>query len=185
MKIKVKNRSPRTVCYSIPEINIKRKFAPGEEKEIEQSEIEKLSYSKGGKQILSKYLFINDKDFVEAVCDTELEPEYWLTEEEVKDLIINESLDRFLDVLDYAPSGVIDLIKLLAISIPMTDIQKIDALKKATGGYDVSTVLRHKREAEEVDTDENVSETRGKRRRVAIDESITNDLPNYNVVNRK
>ena len=43
MKIKVKNRSSLSVGYTIPEDNISRTFAPGETKNIEQSEIEKLS----------------------------------------------------------------------------------------------------------------------------------------------
>lgn len=185
MKIKVKNRSSLSVGYTIPEDNISRTFAPGETKNIEQSEIEKLSYQPGGAKIIKKYLFIDDKDFVEEVANTTLEPEYWMTEDGVKTLILEESLDRFLDVLDWAPEGVIELIKSFGVTLPMTDVNKIDALKKKTG-YDINAVLRHQREAlEEDEASETKVETRGKRRRVAIDEFAGNDLPNYNVVNRK
>ena len=184
MKIKVKNRSSLSVGYTIPEDNITRTFSPGESKNIEQSEIEKLAYQPGGKNLIKKYLFIDDQAFVEEVCDTNLEPEYWMTEDGIKKLILEESLDRFLDVLDFAPEGVVELIKSFGVSLPMTDVKKIDALKKKTG-YDISAVLRHNKEATEEET-ETAAEKPARGRRVQmnpVDEAT--GLPNYNVINRK
>ena len=47
-----------------------------------------------------------------------------------------------MDCLDFAPEGIIDLIKHLAIQLPMTDTEKCKALKDKTG-YDVLAALAH------------------------------------------
>nr|DAG21583.1 MAG TPA: hypothetical protein [Caudoviricetes sp.] len=52
------------------------------------------------------------------------EPEYNMSEAQVKELILNGSLDAFLDALDFAPLGVIDLIKDLSVKLPISDIHK-------------------------------------------------------------
>ena len=40
--MKIKNRSASTVVYSIPEMNVRRRFAPGEIKTVSKEEIESL-----------------------------------------------------------------------------------------------------------------------------------------------
>ena len=51
----VKNRSAGTVVYRIPEDGIRRSFAPGETKRIKFSELEKLTYRQGGRNLLADY----------------------------------------------------------------------------------------------------------------------------------
>ena len=63
-------------------------------------------------------------------------------EEQIVDLIKNGSLDAFLDCLDYAPVGVIDLLKKYAVSLPMNDIKKRQALKEKTG-FDVDVAIKN------------------------------------------
>ena len=58
-----------------------------------------------------------------------VQPEYFMNEAQIKELLISGSLEAFLDCLDYAPTGVIDLVKELAIKIPLADYDKKDALK--------------------------------------------------------
>ena len=53
-----------------------------------------------------------------------------MSEQDVIDALNNATLDEFLDILDFAPQGVIDLIKKLSIEIPMVDIAKRKALKE-------------------------------------------------------
>ena len=48
----VKNRSSSVVVYRIPEDNLRREFAPGETKRIPFSELEKLTYQQGGREML-------------------------------------------------------------------------------------------------------------------------------------
>jgi hypothetical protein len=64
------------------------------------------------------------------------EPEYYMNEQQIIDLLKTGPLDQFLDCLDYAPLGVIDLIKKYAVSLPLSDYEKRQALKSKTG-FDV------------------------------------------------
>ena len=137
----VKNRSASMVVYRIPEDGIRREFAPGESKKIYYSELEKLSYQSGGRALMANFLQIED-EAVTNNLNIHTEAEYYMSEDQIVDLINNGSLDAFLDCLDYAPVGVIDLLKKYAVAIPMNDIQKRKALKEKTG-FDVDVAIRN------------------------------------------
>ena len=137
----VKNRSASMVVYRIPEEGIRREFAPGESKKIHYSELEKLSYQSGGRMLMANFLQIEDESVTDNL-NIHTEAEYYMSEEQIIDLIKNGSLDAFLDCLDYAPVGVIDLLKKFAVSLPMNDIKKRQALKEKTG-FDVDVAIRN------------------------------------------
>ena len=137
----VKNRSSSVVVYRIPESNLRREFQPGETKKIPFGELEKLTYQQGGREMLEQFLQIVDED-VTSNLNVHREVEYDMSEAQVADLLRNGSLDAFLDALDFAPIGVIDLIKALAIKLPLTDLNKRKALKEKTG-FDVDKALVH------------------------------------------
>lgn len=177
--LKVKNRSASLAVYSIPEINIRREFAPGETKNITYGELEKLSYQPGGRAIMQNFLQIIDP---EATGDLGInrEPEYDLSEQQIVDLMTKGSLDAFLDCLDFAPVGVIDLIKKFSVSLPLNDIDKRDALKKKTG-FDVTVALANmQKEKEDIDT----PAVENKERRVKTESAPEGrrTTPKYNVV---
>jgi hypothetical protein len=177
--LKVKNRSASLAVYSIPEINIRREFAPGETKNITYGELEKLSYQPGGRTIMQNFLQIIDP---EATGDLGInrEPEYDLSEQQIVDLMTKGSLDAFLDCLDFAPVGVIDLIKKFSVSLPLNDIDKRDALKKKTG-FDVTVALANmQKEKEDMDT----PAVENKERRVKTESAPEGrrTTPKYNVV---
>ena len=177
--LKVKNRSASLAVYSIPEINIRREFAPGETKNITYGELEKLSYQPGGRAIMQNFLQIIDP---KATGDLGInrEPEYDLSEQQIVDLMTNGSLDAFLDCLDFAPVGVIDLIKKFSVSLPLNDIDKRDALKKKTG-FDVTVALANmQKEKEDMDT----PTVENKERRVKTESAPEGrrTTPKYNVV---
>lgn len=138
---KVKNRSTSMVVYKIPETNIRREFQPGEVKSIPYGELEKLTWVSGGREILENFLQILEEDVTNGL-NLRREPEYNMSEEQVKKLLLTGSLDAFLDALDFAPMGVIDLIKSLAVSLPLQDLNKRQALKRVTG-FDVDAALAH------------------------------------------
>lgn len=177
--LKVKNRSASLAVYSIPEINIRREFAPGETKNITYGELEKLSYQPGGRAIMQNFLQIIDP---EATGDLGInrEPEYDLSEQQIVDLMTNGSLDAFLDCLDFAPVGVIDLIKKFSVSLPLNDIDKRDALKKKTG-FDVTVALANMQKEKE---DMNTPTVENKERRVKTESAPEGrrTIPKYNVV---
>lgn len=137
---KVKNRSTSISVYNIPELGIRREFAPGEIKKIAESELTKLTYQPGGDYLLSNFLqiFANDEEREDLGVKAEIE--YNMSEQDVINLIKEGSLDSFLDCLDFAPVGVIDLIKKYSIMIPLTDYDKRKALLQKTG-YDVDKIL--------------------------------------------
>lgn len=137
----VKNRSSSMVVYRIPETNLRREFAPGETKRIPFGELEKLTYQSGGRELLENFLQILEEE-VTTNLNVHRELEYDMSEAQVRDLLLTGSLDAFLDALDFAPIGVIDLIKSMAVTLPLTNLQKRKALKDKTG-FDVDKALMH------------------------------------------
>lgn len=144
---RVKNRGASTVVYKIADKGIRREFQPGQILNISAEELEELTFQPGGTMILSQFLQILDLEGIQT-ARIKTEPEYHMSEQDVAKLITSGSLDAFLDALDFAPIGVIDLIKKLSISIPMVDIQKRKALKEKTG-FDVEAALKHQEEDKE------------------------------------
>ena len=163
----VKNVSAGNVIYRIPEINVRREFVPGEVKKgISFEELEKLTYQAGGRELLANYLQIVDKKVLQDLGVT-TEPEYFYTEEKIINIMKNGTLDEFLDLLDFAPIGRLDLIKKFAVSLPLTDTVKIEHILKKTG-FDVSKAIRMDKADKAVE--QTVAPAKGNRRRVAIDE---------------
>ena len=108
-------------------------------KGFKYSELEKLSYQSGGRALMANFLQITDEKVTESL-NIHTEPEYYMSEQQIVDLIKTGSLDAFLDCLDYAPVGIIDLLKRYAVSLPMTDTQKRRALQEKTG-FDVTKAI--------------------------------------------
>lgn len=151
----VKNRSASMVVYKIPEEGIRREFAPGETKRISYGELEKLSYQSGGRSLMTNFLQITDDEVINNL-NIHAENEYFISEEQIIDLLKTEgNMDAFLDCLDYAPVGVIDLIKQFAVSLPLNSLEKRQAIKEKTG-FDVNQALQHIEE-EKLESKEEVS----------------------------
>ena len=176
----VKNRSAGVACYKVPELGVRRSFQPGEVKKISAEELEKLTYRPGGMAILSNFLQIQDAEAI-AKVGLKPQPEYHMSEQDIVKLMKDGSLDEFLDCLDFAPPGVIDLIKKLSVSLPMTDFQKVNALKAKTG-FDAAAALKHEMESKEDEGENTILKTT--ERRVKKDEvpAGRRTAPKYNVV---
>ena len=96
--IKIKNRSASQVIYSIPEIGIRREFAPGEIKNIPHDELEKLTWQAGGREILTSFLQVMGSKEIEEL-GIHAEPEYHMNETQIIELLKSGSFDAFLDCL--------------------------------------------------------------------------------------
>ena len=186
-KIKITNRSNTTAGYTLPEINLSRWLAPGESREIDADELQKLAYQPGGQQLIDEYFLIHDTEEAQMISPlTSKEPEYFLDAEGVKRLLQSGSLDEFLDCLDFAPEGVLDLIKDLSISLPCTDMRKLEAYQNKTGINLIKIIEANKPEPGE-------EQPTPLKRRVAIhsEEQVEEEAPTrrvqpkYNVINRK
>ena len=140
--ITVKNRGTGSVVYTVPDMGIRREFSPGEVKRnLDAEEIQKLIFVPGGKKIIEKYLMISDKELLEEL-GLETEPEYFYDESSVKILLESGTMDQLLDCLDFAPTGVLDLIKKVAVDTRLNNMEKREAIKKALS-FDITKAIEN------------------------------------------
>lgn len=130
--VNVTNRDSGYVGYAIPDRGIRRNFAPGETKKISIDELKELSYLPGGEFTLRELLVVGDSNALDSL-NIEVEPEYFYTEEQIKDILFYGSLDQLEDTLNFAPEGVINLIKQIAVEEKLPDVRKRDMISKMTG----------------------------------------------------
>ena len=167
----VKNRSASTVIYSIPEMNnLRREFRPGEIKSVTGSELIQLSYRPGGRRIIENYLLINNEEVLDGL-NMEVEPEYKLDEAGVVKLLKDGSEDQLIDCLNFAPEGVKDLVKAVALAMPLHDLNKCKIIKDMLG-YDVLFV-RSTNEQIAKESGAEAAPAPAKKRRVASTSSAT------------
>lgn len=159
--IKVTNRDNGSVGYKILDLGVNRQFMKNETKEIPMEELRKLSYQPGGLYILENCLVIDNDEAIEELLHG-VEPEYKYTEKDVVYILTEASLDEFLDCLDFAPAGVIDMIKTKAVDIRLNDVNKRQALLAKTG-FNVTKAIEIKDEAEK-----EMEEDDAPKRRVAV-----------------
>ncbi|MBO5179905.1 MAG: hypothetical protein J6B87_06130 [Clostridia bacterium] len=156
--IKVRNRNKGTVGYTIPDLgNLHRNFQPGETKEVSMDELRKLSWIPGGDVMLKDYLIIENEEALRELISS-VEPEYYYTEEDIIKLLQTGTMDQFMDCLEFAPEGTIELVKDLAVKLELNDIQKRDAILKRTG-FNVTSAININKESE-IDNNEEENKTR-------------------------
>lgn len=183
--IKVKNRDCGTVSYTVPELHVTRLFQKGEIKEIPYNELQQLAYTIGGKVLLKECLIIENEDALNVLVGG-VEPEYFYTEEDVKTLLLTGSLEQLEDCLDFAPSGVVDLVKDYAVKLEINDIAKRNAILKSTG-FNVTKAIEINHTSQEND---DVAEEKVRRAAPIKKESAASaaptrrTTPKYNVVKR-
>lgn len=141
----VTNRSAGRVAYALPELGIQaRTFEPSETKQISEKELQALSYIPGGSALIRDYLQIKDEVVREELIG-HTEPEYNMSAADVKKLILTGTMDEWLDCLDFAPEGVIDLVKQISIELPLTDTNKMNSFKEKKG-YDLARAIQIRQE---------------------------------------
>lgn len=161
--IKVINKHRGSVGYQIPELGIRRKFYPKEDKNISFDELERLSFIPGGDVILKEFLEITDEDAVMELFNKHSEPEYHYSEQDIKKLLTSGTLDQFLDCLDFAPEAVKDTIKSMAVDLPLNDMSKRQAILDKLG-FDVTKAIEIKNTKYDGETEETI-ETKASGRR--------------------
>ena len=178
----VKNRGAGYVTYRIPEDGIRRSFAPGEVKTISFEELEKLTYQAGGMAILTKYLQVQDIETINKF-NMRVEPEYHMSEKDVANVMMSGSLDAFLDMLDFAPVAVIDLVKDMSVKLPLVDMAKRKALKEKTG-FDVDAALKHIEEDKEDEQGTILKQTGERRVKTEEVPAGRRTAPKYNIISK-
>lgn len=173
-KVKVVNRKGNgIVCYTIPDMgNLQRVYQDGEQKIITYEELRKLSYIPGGDVILNDYLIIKDRQILEELNMTP-EREYFYTKEDIVRLMTEGSLDEFLDCLDFAPEGVKESIKNIAVELPLNDVAKRQAIQEKLG-FNVTNAIENLKIVEE-----NIVEKKETmKRRAAVPSNSDSDTSN-------
>lgn len=186
--VSVRNRDRGAVGYTLDN-NFHRNFESGETKKVPYKELVALQYAPGGECILENFLVIEDKEVLEALNMT-VEPEYFYTEADVRKLLLdNNNMDAFMDFLDFAPEGAIEIAKDIAIKEQIPDVRKRDAISQKTG-LNINNAIM----VNEIMNEDEAEEEAPKERRVKKEESKTesNDtskptrrVPQYNVVDKK
>ena len=131
--VKVRNRNNGTTGYQLHDSNVQRRFEIGQTKDISLGELKELSYIPGGEYILKNLLVIEDAEALKAL-NLDVEPEYFYDEKKIRELLFNyDNLDAFLDFLDFAPSGALEIAKQIAVNEEVPDTRKREALSEKTG----------------------------------------------------
>lgn len=178
-EIEVTNRDRGSVGYIIPDLgNLNRQFESGETKTITFEELEKLSWVPGGKYILDNCLVIHDEEAISELLN-KVEPEYYYSKEDIEKLLTTGSIEEFLDCLDFAPDGVKNLVKDMAMALPLNDVVKRKAILDKLG-FDVTKALELKAIAE---PEKEATET--SKRRVATPSKTTEAAPARRVIIKK
>ena len=136
----VTNRNNGYTGYQIPDTGVSRNFAPGESKRISKEELMQLSYIEGGEYLLKNYLIVNNDKTLEEL-NISVQPEYYYTEEEIKELLTTGSLDQLEDTLNFAPDGVIEIIKDMAVKTELPDTRKRKMISEKTG-FNIDNAIR-------------------------------------------
>lgn len=185
--IKVTNRFNGSIGYTIRDLNnLSRVFAPGETKEITMEELRKLSWETGGRTLINDYLIIQDEDALQEILGNP-EPEYYYTEEDVRDLLENQSLDALKDCLDFAPRGTVDLVKKIAVELPLNDVAKRKAILDMTGFNVTSAVEINEETREEQPVNQGFRRLDTKSEEKSVEKISTRRVPTnnkYKVVNK-
>lgn len=157
--VKVLNRFLGQTTYIIPELHVRRTFQRGAEQEVPFKELQYLKYQAGGEEMLRNILMIKDAEALEKLVG-EVEPEYHYTEKDIENLLLNGSLEQLEDALDFAPLGVIELIKEKAVSLKISDINKRDAITKKTE-FNITKAINNIELEKQAETQENENENNG------------------------
>lgn len=154
--VRVTNRDNGHVGYRIPDMNnLVRDFSANETKNITVEELKKLAYISGGPTLIRDYLVIEDPEVVEEILG-DVEPEYYYNEEDVKKLLLNGSLDELKDCIEFAPKGTVDLVKQLAVELPVNDITKRKAILDMTGFNVDAAIMINEETKDEIETTQKV-----------------------------
>ena len=131
-RVKVVNRTSGSLAYKIDTLRVTRHWRkPGDYLNISIAELLELKTVRGGQSLLENYVIIEDKEALSVLFpDQELEPEYNYGLKEIEFLLYEADTEQLLDALDFAPKGVLDLIKAKSAEKLPNTTAKIEAINK-------------------------------------------------------
>lgn len=185
-KVVVRNRTSGSVGYTIPSLRVRRDFSPpgkaGDFNYVPVNELIELTTVPGGMYTLLNLLIIEDEEARQEVLGIEIAPEYNYSEKEIDFILHQGTKEQLLDCLDFAPIGVLELIREMAIRELPNDISKIEAINNK---FKIDVFKLHQKLTDiETDSGNTTTEETGRRSQpVEIAKADTDKkLPKYNVV---
>lgn len=184
-KVAVRNRTEGIVSYAIPSLRILRTWNKvGDILYIPKEELIEALTIPGGRYTIEHLLVIEDTEVRLEVLGREMEPEYFYSEKEIDSLLHGGSIEQFLDCLDYAPDGVLSLIKEKSIRKLPDSTAKIEAINRK---FKISLNVLHNNYSAQDDEGVKTEEISGRARRaqpIGAQEVEKPKVPTYNVTNR-
>lgn len=183
-KVPVRSRARGKVVYIIDALRVRRVWEkPGDVINISIDELVELRTVKGGQTLLDKYLVVEDDEAITMLYDYELPPEYKYGEAEIDYLLHAGTNEQLFDALDYAPEGVLQMIRAMAIKNKPDTTAKVEAINKKFN-IDLLTVIKN---AEDNGDSDNNSETTQARRSAPVELSPEQkkSTSKYKVVDKK
>ena len=186
-RVKVVNRASGSLAYKIDTLRVARHWRkPGDYLNISIAELLELKTVKGGQSLLENYVIIEDEEALSVLFpDQELEPEYKYGVKEIEVLLYEADTEQLLDALDFAPKGVLDLIKSKSAEKLPNTTAKIEAINKKFK-IDLNKVNEFYQEKEI--KEESPEPTRRRRTAPIVEtEGLKKEtsLPKYNVVKKE
>lgn len=178
-KVKVTNRSNATVILRVPDRHFRAELNPGETRPLTYGDILDVAARPGGRALIYNFLLIHSQQVIREGLNLKEEPEYWLTEEKLLEWMPVCSLDEFKDALNFAPEGVKDLIKKYAVSMPLKDTDKRDAIKEFLN-FDVNMAISNNEKSKDTSSD---LTNNNKRRSSSVSFEVPNETNETNETN--
>ena len=134
--IPVRNRNNGTTSYRLPNSKADKTWTTnGQVMNIPYGELYELRNAPGGEYILSNLLIVEDEEALNEL-NMSVEPEYYMTKEQIRDLLFDTSantMDKLEDFLNFAPAGAIEIAKEIAVKEQIPDVRKRKLITKMTG----------------------------------------------------
>ena len=148
--ITLRNFTSNTVVYRTPSTRVRRELPAGGSIKVTAGEIREMMYDKGCADILRNYVQICNKSLAleVGVSEDSYENEYNWTFTDIKNCLLNGSIEELADAMDFAPDGIKEAILTEAINLEIPDVRKRDIISKAMN-RDVSGMIINKRKIEE------------------------------------
>ena len=133
-EVKIRNRNGSVVGYQIPDEGINRQFQINEVKTIPADELQKLQYVPGGDYLLRHAFVVEDEEMLEDL-NIAVEPEYFYTEDDIKRILMEGTLDELEDFLNFATDGGLEIAKNFAVKMELPDVRKRKMISEKTGFF--------------------------------------------------
>ena len=182
-KVLVTNRSGGSVGYTIDSLRVSRTFEkPGDFNFISVDELIELTTVPGGLRMLNDLLIIGNEEAVREVLGGEQPPEYNYGLKEIDYLLYEGEAGQLMDCLDYAPQGVLELIKDAAMKKLPNTTEKVAIINEK---YGIDITALHRTLTEDAPEATDAPEDTGRRSNPVVldkDASEVKTPRKYNVV---